>query len=430
MKFSKRPIFAIAPIAAVVLALLLVSKQDGVTASASALDYAKLAEIEPALEEEVRKSRRAGFVAGVVARDGETYTAAAGMADRENGVPMSVSTRFRIASMTKPVITAAVMQLVDRGVLKLSDPVSRFVPAYADARVALSQEPDESGAIPTRPASRPITIHDLLTHTAGIGYVFDQASTLDRLYVEANLFNTTGALVERIGRIAKLPLYNDPGKEWRYSYSLDVAAYVIEAATGEPLEAYLEKNLFAPLNMSDTEFFLDRSDFERVATVYEFSGDGLMRRAGGDSVSGNLNEDGFGVVSGGAGLVSSAPDYLRFCLMMLREGEADSVRVLSRDAVRMMMSDQLNPGASARIWENASSTFGLGGTVVIHPDRADGLAVAGEWGWAGYWDTWFIVNPADGVAAVLLAQTQPGPDVPASHAREIVKAVAYKAAAG
>ncbi|MEK7265567.1 MAG: serine hydrolase domain-containing protein [Pseudomonadota bacterium] len=429
MKFSKRSILAVALLAAAAPALLLLSKRETATEAAPALDPAALAEIKPALDEEVREGLRAGFVAGVVTRGGETYTVAAGMADRENNLPMTTLTRFRIASMTKPVITAAIMQLVDRGVLKLSDPVSRFVPAYANARVALSEEPDESGAIPTRAVSRPITIHDLLTHTAGIGYVFDEDSTLDRRYAEANLFNTTGTLSERIELIAKLPLYNDPGKEWRYSYSLDVAGLVIEAATGEPLEAYLEKNLLAPLGMRDTEFFFDNSDFERIAAIYEFTGDHSMQRAGSSWISPDLNEQGFGVISGGAGLVSSVSDYLRFCLMMLRGGELDGVRILSPDAVRLMMSDQLEPGASAGLWEHASSSFGLGGTVVLHPEKAEGLAVAGEWGWTGLWDTWFIVNPTDGVAAVLLAQTQPGPDVPASHAREIVKAAAYKAVA-
>lgn len=156
-------------------------RDDGAT-----LDRERLEAIGPALEAEVAKGVRAGFVAGVATRDGEVFTAAVGMADRERGVAMTTDTRFRIASMTKPVITAAVMQLVDRGVVALDDPVSLYVPAYADARVATSPEPGGNGVIPTRPAKRPITIHDLLTHTAGIGYVFDASSTLDRMYLEGN----------------------------------------------------------------------------------------------------------------------------------------------------------------------------------------------------------------------------------------------------
>lgn len=396
-------------------------------ASAVRLDWARLDAIKPALDAEVAAEIRAGFVAGVATRDGETYMTAAGMADRENAVPMSISTRFRIASMTKPIITAAVMQLVDRGVIALSDPVSRYVPAYADARVATSYELDGNGVIPTRKPSRAITIHDLLTHTAGIGYLFDNASALDRLYLDANLFTTEGTLAERIERIARLPLYNDPGKEWRYSYSIDIAAHVIEVATGEPLDEYLNKNFFGPLKMRDTEFLFDKTDFERVAVVYAFGADGRMVRAGGHELSRNLNENGFGVLSGGAGLVSSLNDYLRFCMMMLRGGELDGARILSPSTVRLMMSDNLLPGASARIWENASASFGLGGLVVTAPGRALDVSAPGEWGWSGHWDTWFVINPADGIAVVLLAQTDPGPRVPRSRARSLVKSIAYGA---
>lgn len=396
-------------------------------ATAVTLDNDRLDAIIPALQDEVDRGLRTGFVAGIVTRDGAQFTAAVGMADRERGTRMRTDTRFRIASMTKPIVTAAIMQLADKGVLALSDPVSLYIPAFSNARVATSREPDETGVIPTRAPARAIEIRDLLNHTAGLGYVFDSSTTLDRMYLDANLFATTGSLAERIDKIAKLPLYADPGTEWRYSYATDVAGLVVEAASGMSLEAYLNKNLFTPLSMNDTEFFFDKNDFDRLAVVYEFTKDGRLARAGANEVAANLNEDGFGVISGGAGLVSSISDYLRFCQMMLRGGELGGVRVLSAEAVRQMMSDQLAPGASGLLWEHASSSFGYGGTVVLHPERAEGLAVAGEWGWSGLWDTWFVINPADGVAAVLLAQTQPWPEPPPSRAREIVKAAAYEA---
>lgn len=397
-------------------------RDDGAT-----LDRERLEAIGPALEAEVAKGVRAGFVAGVATRDGEVFTAAVGMADRERGVAMTTDTRFRIASMTKPVITAAVMQLVDRGVVALDDPVSLYVPAYADARVATSPEPGGNGVIPTRPAKRPITIHDLLTHTAGIGYVFDASSTLDRMYLEANLFKTTGPLAERIEKIARLPLYDDPGEEWRYSYSLDVAAYVIEAATGVPLEKWLQENFFAPLKMTDTEFFVDKSDFERLAVVYGFDERGNIVRSAGSELSNDINEDGLGVLSGGAGLVSTVGDYLRFCQMMLNGGALDGARILSPSSARLMMSDNLRAGADALIWEKESATFGLGGSVVVAPGRVGGVAAEGEWSWSGLWDTWFVVNPKDGVAVVLLAQTARGSHAPRSRARSLVKAIAYGA---
>ncbi len=422
------------------LVILLVAGLLGAAISASVLPAAlaprsskagagdlALGTIKEALDAEVDGGVRAGFVAGFVTRDGETRLVAAGMANREAGAPMTTATRFRIASMTKPIITAAIMQLVDRGVLTLDDPVARYIPAYAAARVAEAQEPDASGVFATRAPARAMTIHDLLTHTAGIGYVFDRASTLDRLYLEANLLTAEGTLAERIDRIVQLPLYDDPGKEWRYSYSIDIAARIIEVATGEPLEAYLKKSLLDPLGMSDTEFLLDSSDLDRVATVYEFDADGQLVAASDIALAGDINNDGFGIASGGAGLVSSAPDYLRFCLMMLRGGDAESGRVLSQASVRRMMSDNLAPGANARLRERDSASFGLGATVVTNAERAQGLAVNGEWGWTGHWDTWFVVNPEDGVAAIVLSQTNPGPTMPPSHARAVVKTIAYAA---
>ncbi len=332
------------------------------TGSGDAVDHQRLEAIKTALDAEVANGIRAGFVAGVATRRGDVFTTASGMADRENNLPMTAMTRFRIASMTKPIITAAVMQLVDRGVIALDDPVSRYVPAYADARVAMAMEPDETGEIPTRAPSRPITVLDLLTHTAGIGYLFNNQTALDRLYLEGNIYRTEGTLEERIARIARLPLYTDPGVEWRYSYSMDVAGLLIENATGEPLEAWLKANLFEPLGMSDTEFFVDATDFGGLAVVYEFGADGKMRRAGGGDLSTSPNDEAFGFASGGGGLVSTVGDYLRFCVMLLRGGEIGGARVLSRDAVGQMMSDNLPAGAVNNLWEKDYASFGLGGT--------------------------------------------------------------------
>lgn len=391
------------------------------------LDLERLGDIQAALQAEVDNGLRAGFVAGVITRDGETYSTAVGMADRETSTPMTVDTRFRIASMTKPIVTAAVVQRAERGVVSLDDPVSKYVSAFADVRVALAEEPDETGAIPTRAPARAMTIHDLLTHTSGIGYLFDNETSLDRKYLEAGLYATGGTLAERVERLARIPLYSDPGAEWRYSYSIDVAGLVIEVATGQSLEDYLTENFFAPLGMTDTEFLVDQTDFDRLATVYEFDTAGNLTRFKTDANGFNVNEEGFGVMSGGAGLVSTLHDYLRFCEMILRGGELDGARILSASSVKRMLSDNLEPGAAGHLWERKYASFGLGGVVVTHPELADQLVRKGEWGWSGFWDTWFVVDPADGLAVVLLAQTQPGPGAPPSDARRAVKAIAYDA---
>ena len=172
-------------------------------------------------------------------------------------------------------------------------------------RVATEQNRNEDGSFATRPAAREITVHDLLTHMSGIGYVFSSATDLDKAYLEANLLLTEGTLEDRINIIAGLPLYNDPGKVWSYSFSTDVLGRVIEAASGMSLEAYLKENIFDPLGMDRTEFFLDESDFEGLATVVEFNEAGEMTRAAGNALSTGVNDEAFGIMSGGAGLVSS-----------------------------------------------------------------------------------------------------------------------------
>jgi CubicO group peptidase (beta-lactamase class C family) len=427
----RKLLFASLAVAAVAIA----ATQHGAVAdlfatrtAAHHLNPDRLGAIRNVLQTEVDKGVRAGFVAGVVTRDGETYSTAVGLADRETSSPMTVDTRFRIASMTKPIVTAAVMQLAERGVVSLDDPVSKYIPAFANARVALAEEPDDTGEIPTRTPARAMTIHDLLTHTSGIGYLFNNKTSLDREYLEAGFYATGGTLAERVDRLARIPLYNDPGAEWRYSYSIDVAGLVIEVATGQSLEDYLTENFFAPLGMKDTEFLVDQSDFDGLATVYQFDSAGNLERLKADANGFNVNDEGFGVMSGGAGLVSTLHDYLRFCEMMLRGGELDGARVLSASSVKRMLSDNLQPGTAGQLWERKYASFGLGGVVVTHPELADQLVRKGEWGWSGFWDTWFVIDPADGLAVVLLAQTQPGPNAPPSQARQLVKEIVYGAA--
>lgn len=395
--------------------------------SAAGLSAEHLSGIEAVLQEDVDAGVRGGFVVAVADKNGIVYQAAVGMADRYNDVPMTTDTRFRIASMTKPIVTAAVMQLVDRGEVRLNDPVSEFIPAFADARVATSYDLNGAGEYETRAPSRPITVHDLLTHMSGVGYAFNAETDLDRGYIDANLFTTEGTLAERIDLIAALPLYEDPGTKFRYSYSTDIAGRIVEVASGMTLEAYLKENMFQPLGMNDTEFFMDETDFERLAVVNEFNEDGEMVRSGDTPLGGTINDEAFGVMSAGAGLISSAHDYARFMMMLLNEGTLDDQRILSPATVRLMMSDNTPFEARPADWQKQGITFGIGGAVILEPGYTGNVAAKGEWGWGGYWDTSFVVNPKDGVAAVLLAQTQPNQHLPPSRARDRVKAIVYGA---
>ena len=199
------------------------------------ISAAHLERIDGVLQDEVDSGVRAGFVAAVMTREGVVYKKAFGEADPFNDVAMTTDSRFRIASMTKPVVSVAAMQLVDRGVIALNDPISRYIPAYANPKVATDQNRNEDGEFATRPAAREITVHDLLTHMSGIGYVFSGATDLDKAYLEANILLTEGTLEDRINIIAGLPLYNDPGKVWIYSFSTDVLGRVVAEASGKSL---------------------------------------------------------------------------------------------------------------------------------------------------------------------------------------------------
>lgn len=424
LKFNRPTPVASAAIAVVVaLAFIFGVQRETAVARAS---IASLSEIERALEQEVDAGLRAGFVAGVVKSDGVKYETAVGYANRESKNPMTLSTRFRIASMTKPIVTAAVMQLVERGKLSLDEPVSKFVPAFKNSRVALSEEPGPDGIIETRAPAREITVRDLLTHMAGIGYVFSEETTLDRMYRQSVSQREGLTLDDLAARLAAIPLYADPGAEWRYSFSIDIAGLVVEKAGGLPLEEFVQRNLLEPLGMTQTEFIIGSEDLDRAAVIYEFDNAGVMQPAAGDDIFGSPNSEGFGLAMGGGGLISTLDDYLRFCRMMLRGGELGGVRVLSENTVKEMMSGQLGSGDATQLWEHDYATFGFGGIVVTDPARADIVAAKGEWGWSGYWDTWFVIDPADDVAVVLLAQTQSGPHMPPSNARATVKEIVYK----
>ncbi len=395
--------------------------KEAPVSDAAEVDVSHLERIESVLQEEVDDGVRAGFVALVATKNGVAYQTAVGMADPYNDIPMAANTRFLIASMTKPIVTAAMMQLVDRGEVALNDPASLYIPSFANVAVAVSHSANEEGEFETRPPSRAITIHDLLTHMSGLGYVFDSETDLGKAYLAADLYGKGESLAERIEKLTTLPLYEDPGTKWRYSFSTDVVGRIIEIASGMNLEQYLKTNMFTPLGMNDTEFFLDETDFERLAAVNAFDENGRMVRAEG------VGDEGFGVMSGGGGLISTAPDYARFMIMLLNDGTLDGARILSPASVKLMMSEHTPFEALPDNWKRDGITFGLGGAIIQTPGYFGRAVAEGEWGWSGLWDTSFFITPKLGVAEVLLAQTVPGPHTPPSRARDRVRAITYGA---
>lgn len=371
--------------------------------SARGLDAAAVARLDETLTALAARQDRSGYVA-VIARDGVVqHVSEAGYADIEAGAPMRADTVVRIASMSKPVTAAAILMLAGDGALALTDPVADYIPAFANARVATQLMHDETFEIPTEPLTRPITIEDLLTHTSGVGYIFDYQTHLGALYIDRDIYRAgEQSLEERINTLAGLPLYFQPGERWFYSYSNDILGQVIAVASGQSVEAFMQARIFGPLGMSDTSFFPGDTQRERLATLYTHDEDGsLVRVARERDVAVSAP-----VEAGGAGLFSTANDYLRFAQMLANGGELDGVRVLSQESVAAMVTPHVGLDRMGEGQRRIGLDFGYSVGVSVNEDGGRRI---GDFGWGGYFDTAFVVSPSTGVVAVIMAQEEPGP---------------------
>ena len=395
-------------------------------AAPPAFSEAGLSAIDARLQQMVANEDRSGVVM-VLARNGEVaHIAAAGYADVASQTPMTAETPVRIASMTKPVTAVAILQLVEDGLIALEDPVSDYIPAFADARVATSVQVNDAYEIPTEALARAITIEDLLTHTSGIGYIFDYESNLGALYISEDIYRggPEYTMGQRMETLAGLPLYFQPGERWFYSYATDVLGHVVEVITGDSLEAYMQARIFAPLAMDDTTFFPDEPLIERLATLYTHDDFGdMVAIEGADDALRNAP-----FAAGGVGLISTADDYMRFAQMLANGGELDGVRVLSQNGVDAMTTAHIPLDKMPPAMAGVDMAFGYAVGVMVdgpgdHPYRR-----VGDYGWGGYFDTNFVVSPSTGMVAVIMSQEQPGATTAqTTGARAVFDALAYSA---
>ena len=365
------------------------------------LSAERLARIDGFLDSYVDAGRIPGAVLKVTF-DGETaYHRAAGLRDREANAPMQKDTIFRIASMSKAVVSAAVMVLQERGALVINQPVGDFLPEYAGTTVAVAHE---DGSVEVVDAMRPITIRDLLTHTAGIGYGYGpaaaqwQAAKLQHWYFG----HRDEPIRETVRRIAELPMDAQPGEAFVYGYNTDILGALVEAASGQALDAFLEAEIFGPLGMADTSFYLPQEKEARLATVYSLAADGALVRAASGSPfhgQGHYLNGPRASFSGGAGLLSTTADYTRFLEAMRRGGGA----VLGRKSVELMTANhvgdrfELMPGAG----------FGLGFAVVLDAGARGEPGSVGEFSWGGAYHTRYWVDPAEALTVVYMTQVLP-----------------------
>ena len=356
-------------------------------------------------EQQSAAAAAAGYVL-MVARDGRlVFSRAIGHRDMERQVPMSLDTRFRIASMTKPVTAVAVLMLIEEGRIQLDDPVARYLPEFANSRVYTGT--DAQGNLLTEPAKRNISIRDLLTHASGLGYArfFDTQSPLGKAYGALPL-DAHDSLAEVVRRIAGVPLYFHPGEGWRYSYAYDVLGRLVEAVSGTPFAQFLNQRLFMPLKMTSTGFSLPASELPLLATVYRHAA------AGGLEPSKAMLGDPTDVArwpSGGGGLISTAGDYLRFAQMLANGGSLEGRQYLSPVTVSLMTQDQVPEDALFKYWGSNSLGLGYGLGVAMQMDvrHAPYLGFVGDYAWGGALDTHWLVSPKTGLVAVLLTQIDP-----------------------
>ena len=385
----------------------------------------RLARIDAVMREHVDQKKIAGSVT-LVARHGKiAQLGVYGMADREAGRPMQTDTIFRLASMTKPVTSVAIIMLYEEGRLMLTDPVSKYLPEFKEIKVLPPEDSDQTEPVKAR---GPITIHNLLTHTSGLSYHWN--SRLGEMYNNAGINhglmldeNTTG---EDIRALAGIPLLFHPGERFEYGLSIDVLGRLVEVVSGMTLDEFLQSRLFGPLGMKDTHFFLPAEKLNRLAAVYRPGENGEIERIG-DGMQKGPGALVFSVTTpyagpqcnfaGGGGLVGTVSDYARFAQMMLNKGELDGVRILGSKTVEWMTQDHL-------VNLDGTPGFGLGFGVVRNAGDLKEIGSVGGYSWGGFFFTSFHIDPEEDMVIVYMSQLHPAEGL---KLRQMIKGLAYQA---
>jgi CubicO group peptidase (beta-lactamase class C family) len=375
--------------------------------SSSALD-----KLSQTVQRHVDDGHIPGAITAVARRGKVVHFQTYGSMDDEAGKPMAPDTIFRIYSMTKPIVSLALMQLYEEARFQLDDPASRYIPEFKDLKVF------DGGTVDSyrvREPSGQITVRDLLTHMGGLASVplgSMGSSVVPQLYAAAGIpgIGHDGSLKDTIEKLGKLPLAADPGTQWIYGISTDVVGYLVEVLSGMPLDRYLEERVFQPLGLTDTSFFVPRDKLDRFAACYQPAEDGYaLRDAPGTS---DFARPGT-YFSGVGGLCGTAVDYLRFAKMLANGGGLDGVRVIGRRTLEFMTLNHL-PGGVDRadisrslmpgVPQQRGSGFGLGFAVLLDPAAARVLGTPGEFYWSGAASTEFFVSPKDELAVVFMTQ--------------------------
>ena len=394
------------------------------------LSTERLARIRPVMQRHVDEGKFAGILT-LIARHGQlAHLETVGQRDLSTGQLLTADTIFRIYSMTKPITSVAVMMLYEAGKLLLTDPVANFIPAFGNPQVFMG-----TGALEWRlAAAKPITIRDLLTHTAGLSYGFFADLPIEAQYQaihnvtdfnqEPSLYPTDLSLRELVEKWARIPLVHQPGSHWRYSVATDVLGRVVEVITGQTLGEFFRTRIFEPLGMHDTGFQVPAHKLERFAAMYTYEPSGLREI---DSSRDSPYTRSRRLESGGGGLVSTAGDYWRFAQMLLNGGELAGVRLLSRKTIELMSRNHI-PTAQLPLRNGddifAGEGFGLGFGVVIDPAATQLPWSLGSYYWGGAANTTFWIDPKESLIGLLMTQFMPSNTYPVNN---LFRVLAYQA---
>ena len=404
---------------------------DPSSPEAAGMSSARLERIRPVMESYVRERGVAGISTMVSRRGRIVHTAQFGYQDKEAGTPMAADTIFRIYSMTKPIVSTALMLLHEEGRFQLEHPVAQYLPAFATTKVLAAD-----GALVDQ--ARPMQVRELLMHTSGLTYDFMADNPVAQLYRDARIMNdATRTLAALVDDLAALPLAFQPGTRWHYSVGIDVAARLIEVLAGQSVGDFLQERLFDPLGMVDTGFAVPADQLHRLSAMYglpdligeNYSAIQLVEAALAGfnerlDVSATYPTDTPHVFQrGGVGLFSTAADYMRFGQMLAAGGTLDGVRVVGRKTLELMHANHLPVGLlpyELMGLPNPGMGFGLGSRVMLDVAATAGPGSAGEYGWAGAAKTYYWVDPAEELVGLFMSQNMTGVQLAERDFRSLV----------
>ena len=366
------------------------------------LSASRLKRVHALVQRYIDQGELAGAVSLVARRGRIAYVESQGVMDLETRQPMRPDAIFRLASMTKPVTSLAVMMLHEEGRFLLDDPVSKFLPEFKNPKVAVANAPNEraAGGFRLTPAEREITIRHLLTHTAGLPSG-SGGPTMDLMKKLSASRKPEDVLADYIQRLAALPLNFQPGAAWEYGPATDVLGRLVEVVSGQPLDRFFRQRILTPLGMNDTWFYLPADRLPRLASAYTKEAGALKKL----TAPGPANPNGR-FFSGAGGLAGTAEDYFRLCQMLLNGGQLDGTRLVSRKTIEMMTANQIG---HIPLWQDnyRGYGFGLGFRVRENLGASLTLGSVGEFGWGGAYGTYFWVDPKEQMIGILMIQLSP-----------------------